>query len=87
MIYDVKLNRKHRSRHAAGGHLNDPSIDTVYSSVVSIRSIRFVEFSSQLNLLKLWCTAAGNDYLEAITCKKDIPYQRSSAKGEKNPYT
>jgi hypothetical protein len=31
MIYDVKHNRRHKSRLVAGGHLTDPNTESVYS--------------------------------------------------------
>jgi hypothetical protein len=67
MVYDVKHDGRHKSRLVAGGHLTDPNIDSVYSSVVSLRGIRLVTFLSVLNTLQLWGTDIGNAYLEANT--------------------
>jgi hypothetical protein len=70
MVYDVKHDGRHKSRLVAGGHLTDPSSDSVYSGVVSLRGIRLVTFLSALNALELWGADVGNAYLEARTKEK-----------------
>jgi hypothetical protein len=72
MVYDVKHDGRHKSRLVAGGHLTDPSSDSVYSGVVSLRGIRLVTFIAELNLLELWGADVGNAYLEAKT--KEMVY-------------
>ena len=44
MVYDVNHDGRHKSRLVAGGHLTDPSSESVYSGVVSLRGIRLVPF-------------------------------------------
>jgi len=39
MVYAVKHNGRHKARLVAGGHLTETPIDSVYSSVVSLRGI------------------------------------------------
>jgi hypothetical protein len=45
-------------------------VDSVYSSVVSLRGIRILTFLSELNNLELWATDIGNAYLETFTNEK-----------------
>ena len=70
IIFDVKESGKRKARYVAGGHLTDPPKDSVYSSVVSLRSVRLVTFLSELNGLKLMAADVGNAYLEAFTQEK-----------------
>ena len=48
MVYDVKHGGRHKSRLVAGGHLTDTPIESVYSGVVSLRSLRLVIFLAEL---------------------------------------
>ena len=43
-VYAVKHDGRHKARLVAGGHLTEVPIDSVYSGVVSLRSIRLVLF-------------------------------------------
>ncbi len=70
MVYAVKHDGKHRARLVAGGHLTDTPIDSVYSSVVSLRGIRILAFLAELNNLDLWTTDIGSAYLESYTKEK-----------------
>ena len=45
----------------------DPPLDSVYSGVVSLRSLRLVIFLAELNGLQLYAADIGNAYLEAQT--------------------
>ena len=54
----------------AGGHLTDTPTTSVYSGVVSIRSVKLIAFAAELNGLNLWATDIGNTYLEAYTSEK-----------------
>jgi len=44
MVYAVKHNGDHKARLVAGGHLTKTPIDSVYSSIVSLCSIRLLTF-------------------------------------------
>ena len=66
-VYDVKHDGRHKSRIVAGGHLTPTPVESVYSGVVSIRSIRLVTFLAELNGLQLFGADIGNAYLEADT--------------------
>jgi hypothetical protein len=70
MVYAVKHDGRHKSRLVAGGHLTETPIDSVYSSVVSLRGIRILAFLGELNDLKVWSTDIGNAYLETYTKEK-----------------
>ena len=47
--FDVNHDGRHKARYVAGGHLTDPLLDSVYSGVVSLRSLRLVIFLAELN--------------------------------------
>ena len=70
LVYAVKHDGRHKARLVAGGHLTDTPIDSVYSSVVSLRGIRIITFLAELNNLECWATDIGNAYLESYTQEK-----------------
>jgi len=45
-------------------------MDSVYSSVVSLRGICFLTFVAELNDLEVWATNIGNAYLKSYTHEK-----------------
>jgi hypothetical protein len=49
----------------------DISLESMYSSVISLRGLRIVTFLSDLNGLVLWATDIGNAYLEAFTMEQN----------------
>ena len=53
-VFDVKHDGRHKARLVAGGHLTETPVDSVYSGVVSLRSLRLVIFLAELNKLELW---------------------------------
>ena len=70
MIYDVKHDGRHKARFVAGGHLTEVPVDSIYSGVVSLRSLRLVVFLAELNKLETWGSDVGNAYFEALTKEK-----------------
>ena len=70
LVYCVKHCGRHKARLVAGGHLTDTPIDSVYSSVVSLRGIRLLTFIAELNGCEVWATDIGNAYLESFTKEK-----------------
>jgi Reverse transcriptase (RNA-dependent DNA polymerase) len=70
MVYDVKHDGRHKSRLVAGGNLTDPSPESNYSGVVSLRGIRLVAFLAELNHLEVWGADVWNAYLESKTKEK-----------------
>ena len=69
-VFTVKHDGRHKARLVAGGHLTDTPIDSVYSSVVSLRGIRLLTFIAELNDCQVWATDIGNAYLESFTKEK-----------------
>ena len=70
LVFAVKHDGRHKARLVAGGHLTDTPIDSVHSSVVSLRAIRILTFIAELNDMEVWCTDIGNAYLESYTKEK-----------------
>jgi hypothetical protein len=70
LVYAVKHDGRHKARFVAGGHLTETPIDSVYSSVVSLRGIRILTFIAELNDMETWSTDIGNAYLESLTKEK-----------------
>ena len=70
MVYAVKHDGRHKARLVAGGHLTETPVDSVYSSVVSLRGIRILTFLGELNKMQVWATDIGNAYLETYTQEK-----------------
>ena len=69
-VYAVKHDGRFKARLVADGHLNKEPVESSYSGVVSLRSLRMVVFLSQLNNLEIWGADVGNAYLEAYTDEK-----------------
>ena len=56
LVYAVKHDGRHKARFVAGGHLTETPIDSVYSSVVSLRGICILTFIAELNDMETWST-------------------------------
>ena len=69
-VYAVKHDGRFKARLVADGHLTKEPVESIYSGVVSLRSLRMVVFLSQLNDLELWGADVGNAYLKAYTDEK-----------------
>ena len=73
-VYAVKHDGRFKARLVADGHLTKEPVESIYSRVVSLRSLRMVVFLSQLNDLEIWgaeaytdqklCTIAGPEFKE-----------------------
>ena len=61
-----------KPRLVAGVHLNPDPIESIYSGVVSTRSLRLVIILAKLNNLEVWGADIGNVSLEAKTKEKAI---------------
>ena len=70
LVYAVKHDGRFKARLVADGHLTKEPVESIYSGVVSLRSLRMVVFLSQLNDLEIWGADVGNAYLEASTDEK-----------------
>ena len=53
-VYAVKHDGRFKARLVADGHLTKEPVESIYSKVVSLRSLRMVVFLSQLNNLEIW---------------------------------
>jgi hypothetical protein len=71
-VFDVKHDLRRKSRLVAGGHMTAPPKDSVYSGVVTLRSLRICMFLAELNGLDVHAADIGNAYLEAFT--KELVY-------------
>ena len=69
-VYAVKHDGRFKARLVADGHLTKEPVESIYSGVVSLRSLRMVVFLSQLNDLKIWGADVGIAYLEVYTDDK-----------------
>jgi hypothetical protein len=65
LVFEVKHDLRYKARLVSSGHLTDPPKDSVYSGVVSLRSLRLVALYAELNGLQLWTADVGNANLEA----------------------
>ena len=70
LIFAVKHDGGHKTRLVAGGHQTPDPIESIYSGVVSIRSLRLVIFLARLNNLDVWGADTGNAYFKAKTKEK-----------------
>ena len=65
LVFPCKQDGHHKARLVAGGHLTPDLIDSIYSGVVSTRSLRLSIFLAKLNSMEVWGADIGNAYLEA----------------------
>ena len=63
-IYAVKHDGRFKARLVADGHLTKEPVESIYSGVVSLRSLRMVVFLSQLNDLEIWGADVGPEFKE-----------------------
>jgi hypothetical protein len=69
-VYDVKHDLRLKSRLVAEGNITAPTKDSVYSGVVTLRSLCLCMLLAELNGLKVEAVDVGNAYLEAYTKEK-----------------
>ena len=70
MIFDIKADLTRKARFVAGGHLTDPSTESVFSSVVTRDSVRIAFTYAALNGLDILAADVQNAYLNAPTKEK-----------------
>ena len=66
-FYAVKHDLRHKARLVTGGHMTEPPKDSVYSGVVSLRSMHLALLIGETNGLKTKVGDIFNAYLEAYT--------------------
>ena len=69
-VYAVKHDGRFKARLVTDGHLPKEPVESIYTGVVSLRSLRMVVSISQLNNLEIWGADVGNAYLDAYTDEK-----------------
>ena len=71
MVFEIKMvGLVRKARLVAGGHLTDPPVDSVYSSVVTRESVRIMFTIAALNDLSLIGADVQNAYINAPTKEK-----------------
>ena len=70
LVFACKHDRCHKAHLVAGGHLTPDPVDSIYSGVVSTRSLRLSIFLAKLNNMEVWGADIGNAYLETTTKEK-----------------
>ena len=71
-VYAVKHDGRFKARLAADGHLTKEPVESIYSGVVSLRSLRMVVFLSQLNDLEIWGAEAYTDQKLCIIAGPEV---------------
>ena len=69
-IHELNLDDRSKERLVTDGHLTKEPVESIYSGVVSLRSLRMVVFLSKLNNLEIWGADVNNAYPEAYTDEK-----------------
>ena len=69
-IHELNLDDRSKERLVTDGHLTKEPVESIYSGVVSLRSLRMVVFLSNLNNLEIWGADVNNAYPEAYTDEK-----------------
>jgi hypothetical protein len=85
-VLDVKQSLKYKARLVAGGHMTAPPKDSVYSGVVSLRSIHLAILAGELNGLDTWVSDIAVAYLEAYT-KEQVYFVAGPEFGELSGHT
>ena len=71
LVFACKHDGCDKARLVAGGHLTPDPMDSIYSGVVSTKSLRLSIFLAKLNNMKVWGADIGcNAYLESNTREK-----------------
>ena len=70
LVFATKHDGRHKARLVAAGNLTPDPVESIYSGVVSTRSLRIAIFLAKLNDMELWGADIGNAYLEATTKEK-----------------
>jgi hypothetical protein len=70
LVFAVKHSGKFKAKTVADGHLTDTPLESVYSAVVSLRSLRLVLFLSEPNGMPACVTDLGNPHLGTVTREK-----------------
>jgi hypothetical protein len=66
-LFNIKDDLHCKSHLDAGGHMTAPPKDSLYSGIVTLRSLRLCMFLGELNSLGIDAVSVGNAYLMAFT--------------------
>lgn len=69
-VFDVKYDLRRKTRLVDGGNTTSPSIEDIYSGVVSIESVRIALLLADANNLEVLATDVGNAFLYGTTKEK-----------------
>ena len=72
MVFACKHNKCHKARLVVGGHLTPDPIDSIYSGVLSTRSLRLSIFLTKLKNMKFW--GGDNGYAYHLSSTKEKLY-------------
>ena len=72
IIYNYKQDGRYKAHMVASGNMTGTNLDTYYSIVVSLHSVRTVVFLSELNNIDIRNSDIINAYLTALTTKKNF---------------
>ena len=67
LVFACKHDGHYKARLVPSGHLTPDPADSIYSGVISTRSLRLYIFLAKLNSMKVLGADIGNAYLEATT--------------------
>ena len=70
LVFACKHEGCHQAQLVAAGNLTPDPMDSIYSGVVSTRSLILPIFLASLNNMEIWGADIGNAYLEAATKEK-----------------
>ena len=70
LVFACKHDGCHKARLVSGGHLTPDPINSIYSGVVSTKSLRIPIFLAKVNNMEVWGADIGNAYLAATTKEK-----------------
>ena len=69
IIFDIKVDVRHKAQIVADGHLTATFTESVYSGVITLRGLQMCLFIGVLDIIEPWVTKIGNAYLEALSSK------------------
>ena len=70
LVFDVKVDGRHKGRLVAGGHRTDPPKEDTYSGVVSLEAVRMGFLLADMNGLLVCAGDVGNAFLYGKTREK-----------------
>ena len=70
LVYDCKQTLKRKAHLVANGNLTETPVESIYSSIVTLRGLKTTIFIAELNGFEMWNTDVGKAYLEYFTDKK-----------------